>query len=468
MHDSAPKVLDLATNYSRKDYVSKQVTVVLLSGQRYFIHVNATSITAGELLDNVLRDQDIKEASMFTLALFKDLEYWPLSNETKICKIAPSGWKDAKLAPSSGNRILGESVTLYQRLKYLPDDIKTSFKDPANKHQFYLQLRQDVLLGKYPMSQSQYLSLAGMALQVEFGDFSHDIHEDVYFDLEHYLPSHAIRDDSQSIRASLVKLHKAHIGQSQSKTEMAFCQELLKHDNYGFHMFKVWTDKKLQQSKLLGIHLRGLFLFDESNNTSIPHRILTSYFWHKITRIQYNSGKFHLLIQDESRSHKLKYYTADTKSKIMFDLSACHHQHSNQMRLQANLVHYKEPQRPMRSLKSRLLPRRQSSQHKLYTTAKELQSSSNSTSTSSSLRGSLRRSTTVAPSNMASTGTATSGKNDPKYLVKRLAHYSSMADALVGGGGTVMTKKQSNNFKSISSDLNVSDKENKTPDQNYR
>ena len=75
MHDSAPKVLDLATNYSRKDYVSKQVTVVLLSGQRYFIHVNATSITAGELLDNVLRDQDIKEASMFTLALFKDLEY---------------------------------------------------------------------------------------------------------------------------------------------------------------------------------------------------------------------------------------------------------------------------------------------------------------------------------------------------------------------------------------------------------
>ena len=57
---------------------------------------------------------------------------------------------------------------------------------------------------------------------------------------------------------------------------------------------------------------------------------------------------------------------------------------------------------------------------------------------------------------------------DPKYLVKRLAHYSSMADALVGGG----EKKKTQNSKLTSknsSDLNVSDKENKTPDQqNYR
>ena len=135
---------------------------------------------------------------------------------------------------------------------------------------------------------------------------------------------------------------------------MKYCQELLRHSNYGFHMFKVSTDKKCQQhSKLLGIHLKGIFLFDanqpspssESSNYNknhpqnyysqqqLPHQILASYFWHKITRIQYSSGKFHLLIQDaESRSHKLKYYTSTTseaatvnnesyKSELMFDLS---------------------------------------------------------------------------------------------------------------------------------------------------
>ena len=140
----------------------------------------------------------------------------------------------------------------------------------------------------------------------------------------------------------------------------------------------------------------------------------------------------------------------------------------------ADVVQYKEPQRPMRSLKSRLMPRRQSSQHKLYTTAKEI--SSNSTN-SSSLRGSLRRSTTVAPSSMQSNShhnqQPKNSMADPKYLVKRLAHYSSMADALVGGGGgNSLQKKKIQNSKlstKNSSDLNVSDKENKTPDQqNYR
>ena len=59
------------------------------------------------------------------------------------------------------------------------------------------------------MDLSQYLSLAGMALQVEFGDFSQDVHDEVYFDLEHYLPKLAIiQDDSSQSTVSLKKLLK--------------------------------------------------------------------------------------------------------------------------------------------------------------------------------------------------------------------------------------------------------------------
>mgnify|MGYP007048720906 CR=1 FL=1 len=74
----------------------------------------------------------------------------------------------------------------------------------------------------------------------------------------------------------------------------------------------------------------------------------------------------------------------------------------------------------------------------------------------------LRRSTTAAPSKMTKDAKA----NDAKYLVKRLAHYSSMADALVGGGGG--SKKSSEKEAKESVDLNVSDKENSTPNRNYR
>ena len=435
MQENQPKVLDLATNFSRKDFVSKQVDVVMLNGQRFFIHVNAASITAGEILDNVLRDEDIKEASLFTLALYKHQEFWPLANDTKLSKVV--NWKEQNKA-----KILGETVTLYLRVKYFSDE----FKCPENKHQFYLQLRQDVLNGKYPMSDSEYLSLAGMALQVEFGDFSRELHNEIYFDLEHYLPSHLITQNSENLRSSLVKLHQAHLGQSQSKTEMKFCHELQRHDNFGFHFFRVFNDKKCVQSKLLAVHLHGIFLFEASKNTSVPHRVLASFFWHQITRIQYDNSKFQLLVQDQD---KLKYYTLESKSKVMFDLSSTHHQHSNQLRLNAkSSTEYKEPPRPMRSLKSRLL-RKQNSQHKLYTTRKELEDHQEV-----NLKGSLRRSTTVAPSKMPTKA----APNDAKYLVKRLAHYSSMADALVG------LKKA----KAKETDLNVSDKENSTPNRNYR
>jgi hypothetical protein len=67
-------------------------------------------------------------------------------------------------------------------------------------------------------------------------------------------------------------------------------------------------------------------------------------------------------------------------------------------------------------------------------------------------------------------------KNDANYLVKRLAHYSSMADALVGNRQQTTTNSRqtaaapaaSKTQNTKDSDLNVSDKENKTPDRNYR
>ncbi len=179
--------------------------------------------------------------------MLKSQEYWPLSNDTKIAKVAPPGWKDPHKHPT-GNaaRVLPEVVTLYLRLKHFPDDVDKAFKDAGNKHQFYLQLRRDLLHARYSLSRSQYLSLAGMSLQIEFGDYSEDIHgsDDDYFMLEHYLPSHMIptsanKSERDEIKKSLVKLHRAHLGQSQSKTEIKFCKELQRLDDYGFHFFKV-------------------------------------------------------------------------------------------------------------------------------------------------------------------------------------------------------------------------------------
>ena len=71
----------------------------------------------------------------------------------------------------------------------------------------------------------------------------------------------------EAARQNLVRLHRAHLGQSQSKTEIKYCKEVQRNDNYGFHNYAVTESKKQLTSnrkKHLGIHLQGVFLFETS------------------------------------------------------------------------------------------------------------------------------------------------------------------------------------------------------------
>ena len=215
------------------------------------------------------------------------------------------------------------------------------------------------------------------ALQTEFGDFSEDIHgEGDYFLLEHYLSPAAVRQlGGEAARQNLVRLHRAHLGQSQSKTEIKYCKEVQRNDNYGFHNFSVTESKKqmtTNRRKHLGIHLQGIFLFETSRDSGQPHKMLGSFFWQSVTRIQYDKSRFQLSVQQkgEAQARKVKFYVSEVKAKVMFDLASAHHKFYMQNRWRpaqqvttseapeaapkadAN-VEYREPK--MRSLKNRLL-----------------------------------------------------------------------------------------------------------------
>ncbi|XP_040573766.1 tyrosine-protein phosphatase non-receptor type 13 [Lepeophtheirus salmonis] len=452
MSEKSPITLDM-TVHSRRDSISKRVTVVMISGQRIVVHVTPSSATAGEVLERSLQALDIKESSLFTLSTMNGLEeYLPLSTDTKLSKVAPSGWKDSTSFNDARCQSSSDSFALYLRFKFFPEDIDTSFKDPNNKHQFYLQCRRDFVQSQFRLSVNQALGLAAMALQVEFGDYNDDIHDGgEYFVLDHYLPREIIKEfGRKEAYAALSQLHKAYFGQSQSKAEVKFCKEIQKLSHYGFHFFTVYENKKIRDGKrLVGIHNQGIFLFDKSFTAS-AHTVFASYLWNQIVRIQFDKSHFHLVVKSErpTENTKYKFYLPiDIQAKVMFDLSAAHHQRHNQMRYSSSnktseadvtaVINYKEPSMSgIRSLKNRILSKRQLSQRKLYTkpaTTTEVEKP-NSTQQTSNNHQQLKRSTTLAST-----------------TVKRLTHYSSMANDL-----------------GINGILDTSNKENCTPDKNYR
>ena len=486
---------------------------------------------------------------MFAVAALQDGEYMPLANDIKLSKVAPLGWKDSNTVASrslrsgNGNNPLfrQEKVfTLFLRFKFWPGDIDENLKDSKNKHQLYLQMRRDLLENRYRMSVTEHFTLAGMALQIEFGDFSEDIHggSDSYFMLEHYLPQHIVYEiGKEQSKQCLQKVHRAHIGQSQSKTELKFCRQIQQLGVYGFHLFNVGMDKASsrrassdfllserctsKKSIVIGIHIEGIFLFEVGSNKDLsqPHKMTSSYFWHKVDRIEYDKTRFQLLVQNDGVGNhqsenktndknvkKLKYYVPENKGKFLFDLASAHHQYSNRQKLRDNQrieiaaptpatvnrdtvtdqnniltqstdVQYKEPQRSMRSLKSRFfLSRRNISQRKLYTngssaTRPRARSQSRDRDSLSNrcrrLSGRLMSNSTSSPlindKQLLKSSTVAS-EQSKGYMVKRLAHYTSMADALINQKTTPTTSRYQQN----ENDFNFSDKENTTPNSKYR
>ncbi len=457
--------------------------------------------------------------------------------------MAPPGWRDSSTP-----------LRLHLRLRFVPESVDGGFRDPNNKHQLYLQLRRDVVEGRRRLTggAAKQLELAALALQTEFGDFSEDIHggEGEYFVAEHYLPRPAVSSlggDAEARRAC-ARLHRAHLGQSQSATELAYCRELqATAGDHGCHCFAVREHKKPISNpsssgmgrRHLGVHLRGLRLFETSPHSSGEHRCLASFAWRDIARIQYDKCRFQISVQESSsdaaapsssngeatRTAKMKFYVSETKAKIMFDLSSAHHQFYLQQRLNGNSnsgggnsggliesgaasaasverggindglvpsvppegsqnggddhqVEYREPrEKTIRSLKNRLLSKRQLSQRKLYAARQAAApfghlfaaSTSDEHSQSRQPRQQQRRrlSSSAAAAVASSSGNRDNDRSSgperrrsasSRLMVKRLTHYSSMADAAA-------KKKREEGDEDDGGDLNASNKENRTPNR---
>lgn len=142
------------------------------------------------------------------------------------------------------------------------------------KHQYYLQLRKDVLEERMRCDTANAMILASLALQAEFGDYQpevinkyridiikvyhHDIcnsishvmfvnngdtfpqlHGKTYFRVEHYLPASVLDKLNQStIKEELSKLHSNYYEASDTEAEFEFLK--VKHERVFNKHFSDW------------------------------------------------------------------------------------------------------------------------------------------------------------------------------------------------------------------------------------
>ncbi|XP_012035705.2 tyrosine-protein phosphatase non-receptor type 13 isoform X7 [Ovis aries] len=302
----------------------RKVNVMLLSGQRLELTCDTKTICK-DVLDMVVAHIGLVEHHLFALATLKDNEYFFVDSDLKLTKVAPEGWKEEPKKKSKAS----VNFTLFFRIKFFMDDVSL-IQHTLTCHQYYLQLRKDILEERIHCDDETSLLLASLALQAEYGDYQPEVHGVSYFRLEHYLPPRVMEKlDLSYIKEELPKLHNTYMGASEKETEIEFLKVCQRLTEYGVHFHRVHPEKKSQTGILLGVCSKGVLVFEVHNGV---RTLVLRFPWRETKKISFSKKKITL----QNTSDGIKHAFQTDNSKIcQYLLHLCSSQHKFQLQMRA-------------------------------------------------------------------------------------------------------------------------------------
>ncbi|XP_028821880.1 tyrosine-protein phosphatase non-receptor type 13-like isoform X1 [Denticeps clupeoides] len=315
MVDEAVHVLELPGSIVSKKGKScasqREVYVVLPNDQSVAVKCDINS-KGRDVFDMVVAHANLVEHFYFGLAFIDDGEFFFLDSEMKISKVAPDSWKKLPTTP----------FTLYLRVKFFPDDV-SFILHRLTRHQYYLQLRKDILEDRLQCNNDTALFLSALALQAEFGDYMPEVYGKNYFQVEHYVSKKILEKMVlPSFKEELLRLHanNAQMLPEEAETEfLKFAQQL---PEYGVLFHRVGRDRKtVSGDLLLGVCSKGLIVFDVMNSTRFINRC---FYWSETDSISTSRRKITIECGPSGKKHS---FVTETSKIAQYLLNLCSAQH---------------------------------------------------------------------------------------------------------------------------------------------
>ncbi|XP_074849766.1 tyrosine-protein phosphatase non-receptor type 13 isoform X2 [Carettochelys insculpta] len=314
----------ILTKKGKNEDTRRKVNVMLLSGQRLELTCDTKTICK-DVFDMVVAHLGLVEHHLFGLASLKDNEFSFVDPDVKLTKVAPEGWKEDPKKKSKAT----VNFTLFFRVKFFVDDVSL-IQHSLTCHQYYLQLRKDLLEERMHCDDETALLLASLALQAEYGDYQAEVHGISYFRLEHYVPARVMEKlDLSYIKEELSKLHNTYVGASEKETEIEFLKVCQRLTEYGIHFHRVLPEKKSQTGILLGVCSKGVLIFEVHNGVRTP---VLRFPWRETKKISFSKKK--ITLQNVSDGIKHAFQT-DTSKTCQYLLHLCSSQHKFQLQMRA-------------------------------------------------------------------------------------------------------------------------------------
>uniref|UniRef100_A0A3B4FJ30 Tyrosine-protein phosphatase non-receptor type 20 n=1 Tax=Pundamilia nyererei TaxID=303518 RepID=A0A3B4FJ30_9CICH len=271
--------------------VQRKVGVVLLNGQKLELSCDIKAVCK-DVFDMVVAHTGLVEHHLFGLAYLKENEFFFVDLDAKLSKVAPEGWKE-----ESKKRRSDMLFNLFFRIKFFLEDINL-IQHALTKHQYYLQLRKDILEERVRCGTEDATLLASLALQAEFGDYQPEVPTQLFICF--------------ILVPSLLSLKM-----SQKLTE------------YGVHFHRVLPEKRSQTGIMLGVYSKGVLIFEVLNGNRTP---VLRFPWRETKKISFAKKK--ICLQNTSDGIKHLFQT-DSNKTCQYLLQLCSDQHKFHLQMKA-------------------------------------------------------------------------------------------------------------------------------------
>uniref|UniRef100_A0A8D3D4M8 Protein tyrosine phosphatase non-receptor type 13 n=1 Tax=Scophthalmus maximus TaxID=52904 RepID=A0A8D3D4M8_SCOMX len=308
------------------DEVQRKVGVVLLNGQKLELSCDIKAVCK-DVLDMVVAHIGLVEHHLFGLAYLRESEFFFADLDAKLSKVAPEGWKEDPKKKKSD-----VPFNLFLRIKFFLEDVSL-IQHAMTKHQYYLQLRKDILEERMRCDTENAMLLASLALQAEFSDYQPELHGKTYFRLEHYLPVSLLdKVDQATVKEELPKLHSNYYGASETESEFEFLKVSQRLPEYGVHFHRVLPEKRSQTGIMLGVFSKGVLIFEVLNGNRTP---VLRFPWRDTRKISFLKKK--ICLQNTSDGIKHLFQTDSNKTcQYLLQLSSDQHKFHLQMKARQN------------------------------------------------------------------------------------------------------------------------------------
>ncbi|XP_016368746.1 tyrosine-protein phosphatase non-receptor type 13 [Sinocyclocheilus rhinocerous] len=245
-------------------------------------------------------------------------EFFFLDNDTKISKVAPGAWK----------KVPSATFVLHFRIRYFVNDVSVLLHK-LTRHQYYLQLRRDILDDRLPCNEETCLFLGALALQAEFGDSMPEVWGKNYYQPEHYVSKSVLQKMAMPcLKQELLRLHANNANMSAEEAELEFLKSIQQLPEYGVLFHRAAREKKpVFGELLLGVCAKGVIVYEVINNSQTAS---LRFHWRETTNITSARRKFII----ESSTSKKKHIFLTEKSKVakyLCDLCSAQHKFHKEM-----------------------------------------------------------------------------------------------------------------------------------------